>query len=191
MLWKILLAIAIVIILLIIFIAMQPGSFRIARSILISAPPQTVFNQITDFHKWDAWSPWLKMDPNVKQTYEGPSSGPGATYSWSGNKKIGAGRMTITDTQTPDLIRIKLEFFQPFAATNDTEFTFKPEANQTNLTWAMTGQRPFMMKAFGLIMNMDKLVGNDFQKGLASIKQISESSKSDEQNVIHDAAATV
>ncbi len=175
MLWKILISLAVLIILLIIFIALQPAAFRIARSALISAPPQTVFNQINDFHKWEAWSPWLKMDPNVKQTYEGPPSGPGAKYAWSGNKQIGEGRMTILETNPPTLIRIKLEFIKPFQNTNDTEFTFQPQANQTNLTWAMSGQRPFMMKAFGLVMNMDKLVGKDFEKGLASIKQICES----------------
>src|SRR5437773_6248449 len=109
MLWKILLGVAVVIILLIIVIALQSNKFRIARSVLISAPPQTVFNQINDFHKWEAWSPWLKLDPNVKTTYEGPASGPGAKYSWSGNKKIGAGRMTILETNPPTLIRIKLE----------------------------------------------------------------------------------
>src|SRR3954467_10408210 len=121
MLLKILIGIAVLFVILIILIALQPSGFRIARSILISAPPQTVFDQINDFHKWEAWSPWLKMDPNVKQTYEGPPSGPGAKYAWSGNKQIGQGRMTILETNPPTLIRIKLEFIKPFKNTNDTE----------------------------------------------------------------------
>src|SRR6266480_2742977 len=123
----ILIAVVAVIVILLAVVATRPADFRYARSATIAAPPAVIFPHVNDFKKMDVWSPWLKFDPNVKITHEGPSSGVGAIESWEGNKNVGAGRMTVTDSRPNDLIRLKLEFFRPFAATNTAEFTFKPE----------------------------------------------------------------
>jgi len=170
----ILIAVAIVILGFVIVVAMQPSEFRIARIATMAAAPADVFAQVNDFHKWEAWSPWAKLDPNMKQTDEGAPAGVGAIHSWNGNNKVGEGRMTIMESRPNDLIRIKLEFMRPFRATNTAEFTFEPQGNQTVVTWAMTGRNNFMFKAFGMFMNMDKLLGNDFEKGLASMKSVVE-----------------
>ena len=174
MLKKILLAVAVIILLFVIVVAMQPADFRITRSTTIAAPAETVFAHVNDFHKWDAWSPWAKLDPAMKQSYEGSAAGTGAIYTWDGNKDVGTGRMTLTESRSNELVRIKLEFLKPFAAVNDTEFTFKSEGNQTAVTWSMTGKNNFIAKAFSLIMNMDKMVGGDFEKGLAQLKPVVE-----------------
>ena len=170
MLKKILIALAVIIVVLVVIVALQPSDFRVARSATISAPPPAVFAQVNDFHKWEAWNPWGKIDPAMKQTYEGAPAGPGAIYTWSGNNEVGEGRMTITDSRPSDLIRVKLEFFKPFAATNTAEFAFKPEGNQTLVTWSMFGEKNFMAKAVHLVMNMDKMIGGQFEKGLADMK---------------------
>lgn len=170
-------AVVIIVVLVAVFavvVALQPSHYRIERSATISAPPVTVFAQVNDFHKWGAWSPWVKMDPNMMQSYEGAPSGVGAAYSWSGNNQVGEGRMTITDSQPNDLIKIKLVFTKPFAATNLTDFTFKPQGKETAVTWSLTGDNNFVGKAFGLFMNMDKMVGNDFERGLAQMKAVAE-----------------
>ena len=170
----VLIAVAVVVIVIVAIIAMQPSDFRITRTATVSAPPPAVFAQVNDFHKWEAWSPWEKLDPAMKKTYEGASEGTGAIYSWVGNNKVGEGRLTLTESRPSDLIRIKLEFLRPWKATNATEFTFKPEGNQTVVTWSMSGRKNFMLKAFGLFMNLDKMVGADFEKGLAQLKSLVE-----------------
>jgi hypothetical protein len=174
MLIKILIAIALIIIALVIVVAMQPSEFRVVRTATMSAPAPAVFAQVNDFHNWEAWSPWAKLDPAMKKTYEGAPAGTGATYTWAGNNQVGEGRTTITESRPSDLIRMKLEFVKPFAATNTVEFTFKPEGDQTAVTWSMAGKNNFMGKAVGLFMNMDKMVGGDFEKGLASLKAVTE-----------------
>ena len=171
---KILAIVVVIIIVLVVIVALQPADFRVARSTLMSAPPPAVFAQVNDFHKWNAWNPWGKIDPAMKQNYEGAPAGPGAVYTWTGNKEVGEGRMTITDTRPSDLIRVKLEFFKPFAATNTAEFTFVPEGNQTRVTWSMFGEKNFMAKAIHLFMNMDKMIGGQFEKGLADMKTAAE-----------------
>ena len=155
-------------------VAMQPADFRIIRSATMAATPAEIFPHVNDFHKWDAWSPWAKLDPSMKQTYEGPPVGTGAIYTWLGNAEVGEGRMTIIDSKTDELVKIKLEFIKPFAATNATEFTFKPEGENTLVTWSMDGDNTFMMKAFHLFMDMDKMIGADFEKGLAAMKGVVE-----------------
>jgi hypothetical protein len=170
----ILIAVAAIIVVFLIVVALQPPDYRVARSIVIPAPPSDVFAQVNDFHNWEAWSPWAKLDPAMKTTFDGPAAGAGAVYSWVGNKKVGEGRMTLTESRPNELVRIKLEFIKPFASTADTEFTFKPEGNQTTVMWAMTGQKNFISKAFCLFMNMDKMVGGDFERGLASLKAVVE-----------------
>ena len=174
----ILLALAFIAILFIIVIAGQPDEFKVVRSAKISAPSEKIFPHVNDLHKWEAWSPWAKMDLACKNSYEGSPAGTGAILAWAGNKKVGEGRMTITESRPNELVRIKLEFFKPFKATNAAEFTFKPEGNQALVTWSMSGENSFMGKAFGLIMNCDKMVGGDFEKGLATMKSVAETTQS-------------
>lgn len=174
MLKRILIGLGAVLAVLVVVIALQPSKFRIERSIDMAAPPEAAFAQVNDFHAWSKWSPWEKLDPNLKRSFEGPSSGAGAKYAWTGNDEVGEGRMTIEQSQAPSQIRIKLEFLKPFAATNQTHFTFAktPAGNKT--TWAMEGENGFVSKAFSLVMNMDELVGKDFEKGLAALKATAE-----------------
>ncbi|MFD0894956.1 SRPBCC family protein [Luteolibacter ambystomatis] len=171
---KILIALAAVVIVFLAVAAFQSPDCRISRSAVVAAPPATVFEQINDYHKWVDWSPWAKMDPAMKQTFEGPPAGTGAIYSWAGNSKVGEGRMTITESDPAKRVSMRLEFLKPFAATNTAEFTLAPEANGTRVTWTMIGKKNFAMKAMGLLMNMDKLVGADFEKGLSNLKEIVE-----------------
>ena len=174
MLKKILIALAAIVVVFIAVVAMQPSDFRVARTATISAPAPAVFAQVNDFHNWEEWSPWAKLDPAAKNSFEGPSAGSGAIFRWAGNKEVGEGSMTITESRPSDLIRIKLEFLKPFQATNTAEFTFKPEGNQTAVTWSMAGKNNFISKAICLFMNMDKMVGGKFEEGLASLKSVVE-----------------
>ena len=174
MLTYILIALAVVVLLFIVAVASRPSTFLITRSANIAAPPEEVFMQVYDLHSFLEWSPWAKLDPGCTTTFEGPGAGVGASFTWSGNKKVGEGRMTLTDSRPPEFIRFKLEFLKPFKATHTTEFTFKPHAGQTVVTWAMSGKCNFMAKAFGLFMNCDKMVGRDFEKGLAQMKSLAE-----------------
>lgn len=157
-----------------IVIAMQPAEYSVQRQATIAAPPAEVFAHVNDFHKWDAWSPWAKADPAAKNTFEGPTEGTGAILKWSGNSEVGEGMMTITESRPHELIRIKLEFFKPFAGTATTEFTFKGEGDQTAVTWNMHGKNEFIGKAMCLVMNMDKMIGDKYVEGLANLKSISE-----------------
>ena len=175
MIKKILIVLVIILVVFVVIVAMQPAAYRITRTATISAPPADVFAQVNDLHKFQDWSPWAKLDPALKQTYDGAPAGTGAIYSWEGNKKVGAGRMTITDSRTNDLVSMKLEFLKPFASTATTEFAFKAEGNQTSVTWSMFGENNFMAKAFCPFMNMDKMVGGDFERGLAQLKSLVES----------------
>jgi hypothetical protein len=174
MLKKILLALVVVVVIFVVVVALQSADFRITRTATISAPPPTVFAQINDFHKWDAWSPWAKLDPEMKATYEGSPAGLGAVYNWVGNSKVGEGRMEITQSKPGELVQLKLDFLKPMKASNLSEFAFKPVGAQTEVTWTMTGQKNFMSKAFCLFVNMDKMVGGDFEKGLAQLKTVAE-----------------
>ncbi len=167
---KILIGLAVVLVVFGIVANMQPADFKVERSVVVSAPASIVFAQVNDFHKCGAWSPWEKMDPAMKRTFEGPAEGTGAVYSWVGNSKVGEGKMTLTQSKPTELIQIQLDFIKPMKATNQTEFTFTPEGAGTKVTWAMTGKKNFFAKAMCLFMNMDKMVGGDFEKGLAGIK---------------------
>jgi uncharacterized protein YndB with AHSA1/START domain len=174
MLVKILIVLAIIVVVLIVIVTLQPSDFRVTRNATISASAPAVFAQVNDFHKWEAWNPWGKIDPAMKHTYEGAPAGTGAIYTWIGNKEVGEGRMTIVESRPSDLIRIKMEFFKPFAGISTAEFTFKPESKQTAVTWSMSGDKNFMAKAIHLFMNMDKMIGGQFEKGLAEMKSIVE-----------------
>jgi hypothetical protein len=175
MLTWILIALAAIIALFVLVVALQPPTFRITRSTTISAPPSVPFALVNNFHNWTSWSPWEHIDPAMKRSYEGPEAGVGAGYSWIGNKQVGEGRMLMIESYPHELIRIQLEFLKPFKATNTAEFTFKPERDQTVVNWSMLGDKNFMFKAFHLFMNMDKMVGGDFEKGLAKMKEVAES----------------
>ncbi|HKA08759.1 MAG TPA: SRPBCC family protein [Gemmataceae bacterium] len=150
--------------------ATKPDTFRIERSASIKAPPERIFALINDFHNWGAWSPWEKLDPNLKRTFSGEPSGTGAIYEWEGNKKVGQGRMEIKESSPSRKITIQLDFIKPFQANNTAEFTFEPSGDSTNVNWAMLGGQPFMFKVMKVFMNMDKLVGKDFETGLANLK---------------------
>jgi uncharacterized protein YndB with AHSA1/START domain len=163
-----LVVVAIVVIL--VLASLRPAEFRITRRATMAAPPDAVFAQVNDFHAWEHWSPWAKLDPTMKETYEGAPAGVGAIYTWTGNSKVGAGRMTITDSRPGERVVINLEFLRPFKATNTAEFTFAPEAGGTVVTWSMLGTNKLMTKVFDLLCNMDKTVGKDFEKGLAAMK---------------------
>jgi len=174
---KILIRLAALIIVLVIVVATRPSEFRISRSAAMAAPAAVIFPHINELKKWDAWSPWMKLDPNAKSTFEGPEGGKGAAMSWAGNNEVGEGKMTITESRANELVRLHLEFYKPMAGTSDAEFTFKTEGNQTTVTWTMTGKNDFIGKAMCLIMNMDKMVGGQFEQGLASMKVIAETTK--------------
>ena len=176
MLGTILIVVAVVAVLFVIVVALRPAEFRVARSALMSAPPAAVYGQVIDFHNWEAWSPWAKLDPACKNTFEGPAAGTGAVFGWAGNKNVGEGSMTITESRPNELIRIKLEFLKPFANTCNVEFTFKAEGNQTAVSWSMAGaeKNSFLVKAMGLFFNCEKMVGDQYEKGLAAMKSIVE-----------------
>ncbi len=171
---KILIALAAIAVVLVVVVATRPSEFRVARTARIAAPAPVVFAQVNDFHKWEAWSPWAKLDPAMKQAYEGAPAGTGAVYTWAGNKEVGEGRMTLTESRPSELIKIELEFFKPFATTSTAEFTFKPEGDHTLVTWSMTGQNNFIAKAVHLFMDMDTMVGGQFENGLARMKSVAE-----------------
>ena len=158
-------------------VSLQPSEFHVVRSATMAAPPAAVFAQVNDFHKWEGWSPWAKLDPNAKSTFEGPSAGKNAIFRWAGNDDVGEGSMTITESRPNELIRIRLDFVKPFENTADVEFTFKPESDRTTVTWSMAGKNNFIGKALCLFMNMDKMIGDKYDEGLANIKAIVEAPK--------------
>ena|SRR5688572_13885002 len=167
-------AIAALIAVFLIVVALQPSDFKVERSATMRAPAPAAFAQVNDFQNWRAWSPWEKVDPALKREYQGPKAGPGAVYAWQGNGDVGEGRMTITDSRPGELVRIKLEFFKPFAAVNDTVFSFKPSSEGTAVTWTMSGRNNFLSKAICLFVDMDKMVGGMFEQGLAQMKTVVE-----------------
>ena len=166
-----------VVLVLLIVIALQPDQFSVSRSSMIDAPAERVFLQVNNLHNWQAWSPWAKLDPKAKTTYDGPPEGVGAGYAWNGSKS-GAGHMAITESRPHQFIRFRLDFEKPFKATNTVEFTFKPQGEGTVVTWTMSGTNNFFCKAIGLIISCDKMCGSQFEKGLADMKSIAEAEES-------------
>jgi len=177
MLKIILIAVPVIIVVFLIVVSTRPSEFRVTRSLAIAAPPDAIFPHVNELKKWKAWNPWGKIDPNMKLTYDGPASGAGASYAWVGNREVGEGKATITESKPNEFVRFKLEFFKPMAGVSDTLFTFKPAGNQTEVTWAMTGKNNFISKAFCMFMNMDKMIGGQFEKGLADLKTVAEAGK--------------
>ena len=174
MLTKVLIAVAVVIVLLVVVIATRPSAFRVTRSALIAAPPERPFALVNDFHAWPKWSPWEKKDPQMRRTLGGPPDGVGTTYAWAGDKNVGEGRMTIERSARPSLVGINLEFIKPFPGVCPTTFTFDPAPGGTKVTWTMEGKYNFISKAMSLFINMDKMIGKDFEAGLAAMKAESE-----------------
>ena len=166
------LAIAIAIVL--ILAATKPNTFSVLRATTVKAPPEKIFSLINDFHQWGTWSPYENKDPAMKRSYSGAASGKGAIYGWDGNKNVGSGRMEILDTSVPAKIVIKLDFFKQFEGHNTAEFTMLPQGDATNVTWAMYGPAPFMSKVMQVFMNMDNMIGKDFEIGLANLKSLTE-----------------
>ena len=168
----VLLGLAIVVIL--ILAAAKPNTFSVQRATVVRAPAEKIFPLINDFHQWGRWSPYEDKDPAMKRTYSGAASGKGAVYAWDGNKNVGSGRMEILDASMPAKIVIKLDFFTPFEGHNTAEFTMLPQGDATNLTWLMHGPAPFMAKIMHVFMNIDRMVGKDFEIGLANLKRLTE-----------------
>ncbi|MGQ0651736.1 MAG: SRPBCC family protein [Betaproteobacteria bacterium] len=159
---------------LLVYAATRPDTFRIQRSIRIQAPPEKIFTFLVDFRRWGAWSPWEGRDPAMKRSLSGAQTGKGSVYEWSGNSKVGQGRMEIVEAAAPSTLRVKLDFLKPFEAHNVAEFVLSPAGGSTDVTWAMYGPSPFMSKLIGVFMNMDRMVGRDFEAGLGSLKAASE-----------------
>ncbi len=171
--------VALVIIGLVLFVLIigRPDEFTVCRSTKMAAPPEKIFPHVNELKRWDDWSPWAKLDPNCQITYVGPPAGVDASYSWLGNNKVGAGKLTITESVPSSLVRFRLEFIKPFQATNAAEFKFLPEGGQILVTWSMVGKNNFISKIFGVLVDCEKMVGKDFEKGLAGIKSLVEAGK--------------
>ncbi|HYE34064.1 SRPBCC family protein [Methylocaldum sp.] len=174
MLKTIAIVVVVFVVALLIFAATKPDTFRVQRAASIKAPPEKIFAFINDLHRWGAWSPYEKKDPAMKRTYSDAPSGKGAVYEWEGNNDIGKGRMEITDTSPPSKITINLDFVKPFEAHNIVEFTIEPKGDATNVTWAMHGPASFISKVMQMFFSMDKMVGKDFEAGLANLKILAE-----------------
>jgi len=174
MLKNIALGIAVLLVAILIYATTRPSSFLIQRGISIKAPPEKVFAALNDFHRWQEWSPWEKLDPALKRSYSGQPSGTGAVYAWEGDRKVGAGRMEIVQATPSNLIVIKLDFLKPFEAHNIAEFTLQSEGNITYVSWVMHGPSPYISKLIGIFMSMDIMVGKDFETGLANLKALAE-----------------
>ncbi len=174
MLKKVSMGLILVIVVILGLAMMQPDSFKVQRSTVIKAPPAKVMAYLNDFHQWTAWSPWEKKDPGMQRTFEGAASGKGAVYTWNGNGEVGQGRMEIIENQVPTQLAIKLDFIKPFASSNRAEFALQPQGDSTVVTWAMSGPSLLVTKVMGVFFNMDKMIGKDFEQGLASLKEVSE-----------------
>ena len=156
------------------YAATRPDTFRIQRATRINASPEKIFALINDYHRWGSWSPYEKLDPDMKRTYSGAANGTGAVYEWEGNSKAGKGRMEIADSLPPSQVAIKLDFVKPFEAHNLVQFTLQPMGGSTDVSWAMQGPSPYMMKLMHVFINMDRMVGKDFEVGLANLKAVAE-----------------
>jgi uncharacterized protein YndB with AHSA1/START domain len=152
----------------------KPDTLRVTRATSIQAPAETIFPLVNDFHQWDGWSPYEHKDPAMKRSYSGAESGKGAVYAWDGNNNVGSGRMEILETQAPSKIVIKLDFIKPFEGHNTAEFTMLPQGDATNLTWTMVGPAPFMSRLMQVFINLDQMIGKDFEAGLANLKKLTE-----------------
>ena len=172
---KIILIVVAVLILGVLGLAMtKADTFTVQRSASIKAPPEKIFAALDDFHRWPDWSPWEKLDPDMKRTQSGAASGKGAVYAWEGNSKVGAGRMEILESTPASRVAIQLDFIKPFEGHNTATFTLQPQGDATNVNWTMTGPTPFVSKLMQVFVSMDSMIGKDFESGLANLKALSE-----------------
>ncbi len=176
MLKKILLVLVAVLAVFAIVVALQPSDYRVERTTAIDAPVGDVFVQVNDFRKWEAWSPWAKLDPDAKIAFEGPDAGKGAIMTWAGDKNVGVGKMTLVTSKPDEAVNIKVEFTEPFEGGINSDFSFAPKGDQTDVVWAMHGQHGFVEKALCLVMNGLGMMGDDLEKGLAQLKAAAEQS---------------
>jgi uncharacterized protein YndB with AHSA1/START domain len=174
MLKKILIALLALVAIFLIFVALQPSEFHVERTANMAAPPAMVFDQVNDLHKWEAWSPWAKLDPNAKITFEGPPSGTGTIMTWAGNNEVGEGKMTLAESRPNELVKINVDIVKPMEGSSTTEFAFKPEGDQTAVTWSMSGHHNFIAKAMCLVMNGKKMMSDMMDEGLANMKSMVE-----------------
>jgi len=177
MIKKILIGLGAIIAIFVIVVALRPADFRVERSAKLGSSPDVLFGYVNDHHKFNLWNPFLKMDPNVKNTYSGPDAGVGAICSWDGNSDIGAGSCTITESKPGELVRMRMDWKRPMEGTSTVDFTFKPEGDKTIVTWAMYGKNGFVGKAVSLFMDCDKMCGPQFEKGLAALGEVAASSQ--------------
>jgi hypothetical protein len=166
--------VVVLLIALLIYAMTRPDTFRVQRTTRINAPPEKIFPLINDYRGWGSWSPYEKLDPAMKRTYSGAANGKGAVYEWEGNNKAGKGRMEITNSSSPTQVVINLDFVKPFEAHNIVEFTLDAKGNATDVMWAMRGRSPYIAKVMGIFFNMDRMVGKDFETGLANLKAVTE-----------------
>ncbi|UUZ77709.1 SRPBCC family protein [Polaromonas sp. P1(28)-13] len=157
-----------------IFASTKPDSFRVQRQVAINAPPEKIYPLVNDYRNWGAWSPYEKKDPAMKRSYSGPASGKGAVYAWEGDSGVGVGRMEITQSSPPSQVLINLDFSKPFEAHNQVAFTIQPQGAASTVTWAMQGPAPLISRVMQVFFSMDKMVGQDFEVGLANLKTAAE-----------------
>jgi carbon monoxide dehydrogenase subunit G len=174
MLKTIVIAIVVVIAGILGYAATRPDTFSVQRTTTVHAPADKVFALVNDFHRWGEWSPWEKLDPEMKRTFSGAAAGPGSVYEWTGNSKVGAGRMEILQAAPAAKVDIKLDFIKPFEGHNITEFTLTPQGENTQVVWVMHGPAPFVSKLMGVFVSMDSMIGKDFETGLANMKSAAE-----------------
>jgi len=174
MIKTIIIVIVVLIAAILIFAATRPDTFRIQRATNITALPEKIFPLINDFHQWEPWSPWEKVDPALTRTYSGAASGKGAIYEWNGNKNIGQGHMEIIESSPASKIVLKIDFIKPFEAHNTVEFTLVAKGDSTTVTQAMYGPSPYISKLMGIFCSMEKIVGPKYEEGLANLKAIAE-----------------
>jgi len=178
MIKKVLIGLAALVAILLVVVATRPDTYHVERSTKIEAPADAIFAELNDFHAFPAWSPWQKLDPAMTTTVSTPSAGVGATYAWQGNKQVGKGKMTLTESQAPTHTKERLEFLEPFPSVADTGFNIKPEgAGAATVTWYLDGKFDFKGKAVSLVMNMDKMMGKSFEEGLANLKRVAETKR--------------
>lgn len=174
MLKKILLGLAAILAGVLVVAAFQPDTFAVQRSLTIAAPPAALFEQVNDHRKFAVWNPWMKLDPAVKNTYAGPATGVGSVCSWEGNSEVGAGAATIIESKPSELVRQRMDWKKPMEGTSTVDFTFRPEGGKTVVTWHMYGPQTYVGKVMCLFMDMETMVGGQFEKGLADLKALAE-----------------
>ena len=178
MLKKVLIGLVAIIAIFMIFVAKQPSDYKIERSIVISAPAEIVFHYVNNVREANKWNPWLELDPKASVGYEGPPAGAGAISTWKGDSNVGAGKLEITESRPNEYIKTKLDFFEPMANTAEGEYILKTEGQETTVTWTMFGKNTFVGRMMCVFMNMDKMVGGQFEKGLANLKKMAEQAAS-------------